>query len=343
MKIRMILALAVAVAVLDGEGATAAGVLLVGNKSAQSMIALDLDGGERVAEFATGTGPHEIEVSPDRRYAVVANYGAEAPGHTLSVFDWPARTLARTIDLGADTRPHGLRFLADGRRVLVTTEGSGSLLEVDVAAGKVRRRIAVGSGKPHMLAVAPDSGFAYVTQVNGGVLSRIDLRAGVKRGELATGAGAEGVAITRDGGEVWVTNREAGTVSVVDTASFRIVATLPSAGFPIRVALTPDDRHVLVVNAKAATLNVFDRARRTRVASVDLNEPGVTYRPSLLGQTALPIGVRVDPDGRRAYVAISGGDRVAVIDVDGWKLRTHWATGREPDALAIVGADPQRD
>jgi YVTN family beta-propeller protein len=63
----------------------------------------------------------------------------------------------------------------------------------------------------------------------------------------------------------------------------------------------------------------------------------------MLGETALPIGVRVDPDGRRAYVAISGGDRIAVIDVDGWKVRAHWATGREPDALAIVAADPRRD
>lgn len=343
MKIARVLALAVAFAALDGGEAAAAGVLLVGNKSAQSMFALDLGSGERVAEFATGTGPHEIDVSRDRRYAVVANYGAEQPGHTLSVFDWPARKLARTIDLGADTRPHGLRFLADGRRVLVTTEGSGSLLEVDVAAGRVTRRIAVGSGKPHMVAVAPDGGAAYVTQVNGGVLSRIDLRAGVKSGELATGAGTEGVAVTRDGREVWVTSREAGTVSVVDTATFRITATLPSTGFPIRVALTPDDRHVLVVNAKAATLSVFDRAARKQAASVDLHEPGATYRPSMLGETALPIGVRVDPDGRRAYVAISGGDRVAVIDVDGWKVRTHWTTGREPDALAIVEAGPRRD
>lgn len=341
---KILFALSVAAAALAaGRDAVATGVLLVGNKSAHSMIALDLGSGERVAEFATGVGPHEIELSRDRRYAVVANYGAGQPGHTLSVFDWPARKLARTIDLGTDTRPHGLRFLPDDRRLLVTTEGSGSLVEVDVAAGKVLRRIAVGAGKPHMLVVAPDGGYAYVTQVDSGVLSRIDLRAGVKRGELATGAGAEGVAITRDSREVWVTNREAGTVSIVDAEAFEIVATLPSKGFPIRVALTPDDRYALVVNAKAATLSVFDRAGRAAAASVALSEPGVTYRPSMLGESALPIGVRVDPDGKRAYVAISGGDRIAVIDVDGWKVRTHWASGREPDALAIVEAEPKRD
>lgn len=343
MRIGIVFALGVGSALFSAGAAKAAGVLLVGNKSAQSMIALDLGSGEKVGEFATGIGPHEIEVSRDHRYAVVANYGAEEAGHTLSVFDWPARKRARTIDLGGDTRPHGLRFLPDSRRVLVTTEGSGNLLEVDVAAGKVVRRIAVGAGKPHMLAIAPDGGHAYVTQVTRGALSRIDLRKGVKRDELATGDGAEGIAITRDGGEIWVSNREADTVSVVDAKAFKVVATLPSQGFPIRVALTPDDRYALVVNAKAATLSVFDRAKRTPAASVDLNEAGAKYRPSMLGESALPIGVRVDPDGKRAYVAISGGDRIAVIDVDGWKLRTHWASGREPDALAIVGADSRRD
>lgn len=343
MKTLLALALATAVFAADPRAASAAGALLVGNKSAQSMIALDLRSGERIAEFATGVGPHEIALSRDRRYVVVANYGAEEPGHSLSVFDWPARKLARTIELGGDTRPHGVRFLPDDRRVLVTTEGSGSLVEVDLEAGKVLRRIAVGDGKPHMLAIAPDGSHAYVTQVTRGVLSRVDLRKGAKRDELATGAGTEGIAITRDGSEIWVTNREADTVAVVDAKAFKLVATLPSPGFPIRVALTPDDRYALVVNAKGATLSVFDRARRTRAATVDLNEPGVSYRPSMLGQTALPIGVRVDPDGKRAYVAISGGDRIAVIDVDGWKVRTHWRSGREPDALAVIGADSRRD
>jgi len=315
----------------------AEGLLLVGNKSAASIHALDLGDGSLRARIPTGEGPHEIEVAPDGRHVVVADYGAGTAGHTLTVIDWPSRR-TRTIDLGENRRPHGLRFLPDGRRLVVTTEGSGRLTEVDVADGKVLRSIAVGDGKPHMVALAPDGRRAYVTQVGSGLLSVVDLDEGRRIADIPTGAGAEGIAITPDGTELWVTNRDADSVSVVDARTLAVAATVPSAAFPIRAAMTPDARHVLVVNARSATLAVFDRRARRQVASVALATPGATYRPSMLGDTALPIGVRVAPDGRYAYVAISGGDTVAVIETTGWTVTARWPTGREPDALAIVAA-----
>ena len=63
-----------------------ADVLLVGNKSAHTLWAIDLASGEMRAEFDTGAGPHEVEVSSDQRYAVVSNYGErEAAGNSLTV------------------------------------------------------------------------------------------------------------------------------------------------------------------------------------------------------------------------------------------------------------------
>ncbi len=319
------------------SSASAGGVLLVGNKSAATVYALDLSNGEKLAEFESGAGPHEIEVSPDGRLAVVADYGERAVGNTLTVIDWPARSVLRRIDLGDNTRPHGLRFLPDGRRLVVTTEGSDRLTEVDVEAGEVLRSIEVGNGLPHMVALSPDGRRAYVTQLRSGVLSVIDLEAGEKLRDIETGAGAEGVAVAPDG-EIWVGNRADDTVVVVDPERLAVVATLTSTGFPIRVTMTPDGGTVLVTNARAATLAVFDRLRREQIATVELSDPELKYRPSMLGTTALPIGAEVAPDGKRVFVAISGGDRVAVIDSATWKITGYWTTGREPDALAIISA-----
>ena len=119
----------------------AANTLLVGNKSGQSVFVLDLASGEKRAEFATGVGPHEIVISPNGGLAVVANYGASTAGNTLTVIDLATATVARTVDLGEHTRPHGLRFLPDGRHVLATTEGDGSLTEADVIGGTVLRSL----------------------------------------------------------------------------------------------------------------------------------------------------------------------------------------------------------
>ena len=330
---------AAALGVLLGLAASPAKAaeLLVGNKAADTLWRLSLEDGRRLGEAPTAPGPHEIAVSPDGRRVVVSEYGRQAPGHTLGVHDAASGTRLRQVELGTHTRPHGMRFLDDGR-LLVTTEGSDALLVVDVATGKVERAIDIGPGKGHMVALAGGGKVAYVSKVGAGTVVRIDLGSGEVL-EKPAGAGAEGIAVATDG-SVWVSNREDGTVTVHDPATLDVLDTLDSEGFPIRVVFTPSGRHALVTNARAATLAVFDAVSRTPVALVDLARPGATYRETMLGRAALPIGAIADPSGRRVYVAVSGGNEIAVVDTASWTVVERWPTGEEPDALGIVGADP---
>lgn len=312
-----------------------AGEILVGNKSADSVWRLSLDDGRKLGEFATGQAPHEIAVSRDGALALVAEYGAKTAGNSLGVLDLRGGRPPRSINLGEHGRPHGLRFLPGDREALVTTEVSAHLLRIEVTSGRILAAIALGEGKGHMVAVADDGKTAYVTKIDRGTLSRIDLLANAKTDELPAGAGAEGVAVRPGSDEVWVSNREDGTVTVHDARSLAIRQTLPSPGFPIRVAFTDDGRQALVSNARAATLSVFDARRKKTLATIALRREGVEYRDTLLGRAALPIGVIADPRRPRVYVAISGGDEIAVIDRKRWKVIAQWKTGREPDALGL--------
>lgn len=314
-------------------GAQAQSRLLVGNKSADTVWAIDTASGDRLAEYATGPAPHEIAVSADGRSAIVTTYGHADANHSLTVVDLRDGG-TRTVDLGTHGRPHGLQLLAGGD-ALVTTEASASLLRVDPRRGVVVGAAEVGEGVGHMVAVSNDGAAAYVSKIRSGTVVRVDVATMRATAERPAGAGAEGIAVASDG-HVWVTNRADDTVTVHDADSLDIVATLPSAGFPIRVVFTPDGRHALVTNATAATLSVFDVATRTAVATVPLTPPDAALQDTMLGRGALPIGAVVDPVANRAYVAISGADRVAVIDTATWRVVDHWSTGREPDALALV-------
>lgn len=310
--------------------------LLVGNKSADTVWRLSLRDGRRIGEFRTGDAPHEIAVAPDGRLAVVTNYGGAKTGSTLSVLDLVDGRPTRSIDLGQHGAPHGLRFLPDGRRVLVTTEASASVLIVDVETGKLEREIDVGAGTGHMIAISPDGQVAYLTKIQSGTLSRIDLQTGTKTVERPAGKGAEGVAVRPDGAEVWVTNREDGTLTVHDPRTLAVKRRMSSKGFPIRVVFSADGALAFVTNARAATLAVFNARTKVPVATVPLSRDDVDYQQTMLGNAALPIGVVVAADRPRAYVAISGGDRIAVIDTQRWQVIDYWVTGREPDALGIV-------
>lgn len=310
--------------------------LLVGNKSADTVWRLSTQDGRKLGEFATGQGPHEIVVSRDNRFALVSNYGAATPGSTISVMPLGERRRVHAIALADNTRPHGMRLLPGDARAVVTTEGSRKLLLVDVAEGRVKHAIDLGEGRGHMVALSTDGKTAYVTKIDRGTVSRVDLAARRKTHELAAGAGAEGIAVHPVTGEVWVSNREAGTVTVHDPATLAIGHTIASEGFPIRVVFTADGRHALATNARAATLSVIDTGTKQVAHTVPLSRDDVEYRETMLGRAALPIGVIADPKQPRVYVAISGGDEIAVIDTAQWKVIDHWQTGREPDALGIV-------
>lgn len=309
--------------------------LLVGNKSADTVWRLSTDDGRKLGEFATGQGPHEIVVARDRGFALVSNYGAATPGSTVSVLPM-GKGAVRSIALGGNTKPHGMRLLPGDMRAAVTTEGSRKLLLVDVAGGRVEHAIDLGEGRGHMVALSTDGKVGYVTKIDAGSVSRVDLAARRKTHEVPAGAGAEGVAVHPSSGEVWVSNREAGTVTVHDPATLAIRHTIASPGYPIRVVFTADGRHALATNARAATLSVIDTATKQVAHTVALSRPDAEYRDTMLGRAALPIGVIADPKRPRVYVAISGGDEIAVIDTAQWKVVDHWKTGREPDALGIV-------
>ena len=75
-----------------------------------------------------GPRPFSVAIPGDGRYAVVNNAG----GSTVSIVDIEARTVAQTIEVGA--QPIVVRVHPDGERVFVANEVAGTLVEL-VPAG----------------------------------------------------------------------------------------------------------------------------------------------------------------------------------------------------------------
>lgn len=323
----------------------ATGTLLVVNKSGDSLSLLDLATGDRLRELPTGHVPHEVAVSPDGRRAIVSNYGTRnRPGNSLTVVDIPAGTVSASIDLGDYRRPHGLAWLPDNRRLLVTAEENRALLLVDVDRREILRAIATGQELSHMVSVDPAGKMAYVANIGSGSVSVIDIEAGRVQATLPVGAGTEGISISPDGQQLWVTNRESGTVVVLDLDTMEVLAILNAPGFPIRVALSPDGAQALVSRAFDSRVEFFDT--RTLSASGELSMP---REYSLLrgrwlgggfGYRTLPIGVLYHPDGGTAYVANAYGGYVAVLDVAQQRVTGLLYAGAEPDGLAYSRLQP---
>jgi len=313
------------------------GTLIVLNKAEATASLIDLASGRTVATLPTGDGPHEVAVSPDGRWAVASNYGGATPGHTLTVLDLASRAVARTVDLGAYTRPHGMAWTGDGRRLLVTSETSRCVVVVNTSTWTVESTIATDSLPTHMIAVSPDGRRAYAASIQAGRVVMLDLERGTALKTTAAAAGSEGIAVSPDGREVWVACRAANVVAVLNASTLQLEDTLPSPVFPIRVRFTPDGRRVLVSNARSGEVRVFDSRSRRPVATIAVPYDSTRAVTTMLGTqfagSALPIGVLATPDGRRLYVAASAMGEVVEVDLQTGAITRHLATGREPDGM----------
>jgi YVTN family beta-propeller protein len=321
-----------------------ADTLVVLNKSEATASLIDLESGAVRATLPTGHGPHEAATSPDGRLALVGNYGSrEKPGSSLTVIDVPGAKVVKTIDLGEYQRPHGLLFLPDGRRALVTAEANKVLLEVDVEKGTVLNAFSTAQDVSHMVEVALGGRKAFVANIGSGSVSVIDLEKGIFVRTIETGAGAEGITASIDGKEIWVTNRSADTVSVIDAGSLEILAQIPCASFPIRAKATPDGEHILVSCARSADIAVLDTASRKEVRRIPQDLRAVDTGDRLFGdqfgESSVPIGIVIHPNGKKAWVAHTNADVVVEIDLESWKIVRLLEAGREPDGMAYSALD----
>lgn len=310
--------------------------LLVLNKAENSATILDPVGGEVRATVVTGVAPHEAALSLESGLAVISNYGNQVnPGSSLTVVDLRKGRAVRTIGLRRFRRPHGLRMMSDGVRVLVTAEDSRALLVVNILDGEIEKAVPTNGNGSHMVAIGADGQTAYVANIGSGSVSVINLAESRLDKNLNLGEGVEGIDVSPDGKELWVANRLADKIYVIDTATQETVAEIPCASFPIRVRFTPDGAHVLVSNARSGDVAVFSASEKTEVRRIAMGVTAEEGQERMLDfdLSPVPVGIVVEPNGERAYVANSNADIVTVLDLKEWKVSGRLRAGEEPDGM----------
>lgn len=158
-----------------------------------------------------------MEVSSDGRLAFVSNYGAQTPGHTLSVIDVRSRKELQRVDLGELRRPHGLSF-TDGYLYL-TSEEARRIARFDPHAQRVDWTFETGQQGTHMVLAGRGSARLFASNIGSNSISIIERGSGAEWAQrlVKVGAGPEGLDLSPDGRHLWVAHSGDGGISVVDT------------------------------------------------------------------------------------------------------------------------------
>jgi YVTN family beta-propeller protein len=340
---RLLPLVVLAAAMLIGSAATlaadsAGALLLVLEKSSNSLVIVDPDARAVVARVPVGNDPHEVVASQDGRVAYISNY-ERGSGHTIARVDLVNRQALPPIELGALGAPHGLAF--SGGRLYFTAEAAKTVARWDPATEKVDWAMGTGKDRTHMVLVSRDQGTVFTSDDGSATVSFIKQQATAAAARPGAGEGrapgaawtidtvtvgprSEGFDLSPDGKELWIANANESTISVIDVATRTIVATLPSNKAVNRIRFSPDGKYVFVPDLRGTQLLVIDVATRAEYRRIELPGPAE--------------GVVIAPDGRHAYVTLPSKDGIGIIDLTTMTAVGEIATGKGPDGLAWAPA-----
>ena len=328
-----------AFALVAASRAGAQGHLIILNKGEATASIVSLADGRTVATMPVGDGPHEVAVSGDGRWAMAANYGGTTPGNTLTLLDLRTKKTVRTISTGDYRRPHGIAWLPDNKRVVVTSELGKAVLIVDAERGAVINAIPTNVDGTHLLVLSKDGRHVWTSNIFSGTNSLIDLEKGVLLKTVQNGKGPEAIDISPDGKELWTADRPLNRITVLNATTLDSIAAWPSGLFPNRLHFTPDGKFVLQSNAQSGTVRVYDARSRALVGNIEFAYDEAKAKPTMLtqfGRSATPLGILIAPDGRRAWVALAAMDEIAEVDIATRKVVRLLKAGREPDGMAYI-------
>ena len=116
--------------------------LWVGDLEGSRVQVFDTETWDRLAEIKTGGVPIRVAASPDGKWIVTSNLGAGG----LTIIDAATRQHVRDVPLSGSQEAGQVTILfsPDGSRLYAAETGKDVVAEVDLATGKVLRRLPAG-------------------------------------------------------------------------------------------------------------------------------------------------------------------------------------------------------
>jgi YVTN family beta-propeller protein len=262
--------------------------------------------GTRIGGVPVGKHPHEIVLSPDKRYLYVSDNGilwmteAGEGGNTISVIEVASMKKAGVIDLGNYRRPHGMDLHPQSGHLAVTIENPDGMLLIDTASRKVLRKYDVKGQDPHMVLIDGEGKWAYVSNTATDALAAVNLESGdVKL--IATDKRPQGAAFSHDGKRIFLTNSDGNSISIIDVEKKARIGRIATGKGPGRVAVTPDGKTLVYNLQPGEGVGFADIATQKETATIPLG--------------GRPLSLTMSADGSIAYAGVQDQDKIFVISV----------------------------
>lgn len=321
--------------------------LLIANVYSNNVTLLDEDNHEDKVELPVGVNPHEVVVSPDGLFALVANYGdlsGKHPGNTLTSINVIEKKVIETIQLPDGSRPHGIAFISD-RVALVTAQGIAALLVVQCDEqfenGTVVNSIAMPSSGAHMVTLTADKRYAYVGCFSGDVC-KVDvsdyLSPTIKVEKLTVGDDVSGVALSQDGKLLFAANMSMRNsfVAVIDTEEMSLTKVIKTRVGPSRVSLYNEGKSALIIDSIAGKAEILDIETLTITNHFNTTNSKSQHKGrfcgGLFGAVPVPVNAVIKQD-QTAYMTHLYAGNVTKLNLQNGEILETFEADVSPDGI----------
>lgn len=274
-----------------------------------AMAAYGISSNRVVATINVGVTPAGIALTPNNKFAYVANnnnYGI-MNGDSVSVLNLKNNTQQQIINDASFNQPYTVTINAAGTKAYVTNSNGATITIINIPSNTVIGTI-TGFDGPSGMVITPDGNTAYVNNYGGPIagsgfgttVSVVNLNTNTIVGTITVGQAPAALAITPDGAFVYVANYilgnpGMGTVSVIQTSNNTVIQTIPGFSGPFAIEITPNGEYAYVTNFGSNNFNPIG----TTVSVIDLSSNTISETINVGIQ---PSGIAITPDGLYAYV-----------------------------------------
>jgi len=177
--------------------------------------------------YPVGSVPKVVEVTPDNRYVLVANWCS----YTVSVISVELNKVVKMVKIGR--YPRGIAINNDSTKAYVAEMGGNRIHVIDLQ-DFTTSYIPIGSN-PRAIVLSPDNSTMYVTMNLSGKVASWDLVNNKAGKSVKTGNAARSLAINADGSHLFVVNYKSDTMSRVRTSDMKVTQNIKVCNEPIGI------------------------------------------------------------------------------------------------------------
>lgn len=310
------------------------------NSQGNDIHIFRVDGFELHRRLEVGPEPTGIAAPKDGRVVYVSLEANDRDRGELLWIDPLSLEIEHRLEVGPE--PHAIATTPDGRWVYVPCR-DGHYWVVDAAARKVVTKIRTG-GRPHNTQASRDGRYMYLSPMyEPQGVTVVDIHAGHEVvGFIPFAASVRPSALSEDGRFLFQHVDGLNGFQVADTSQRRVVATVEHSTdlgwfMPVKrlgyvtlqglkrchgLAIRPDQTEIWSVCAKNLAVHSLVAPSFPEKTLIELEEKGYWLTFS--------------PDGRHAFVALTGQNRIAVVDAARKRIVRHLSAGAAPKRNMVI-------